>query len=210
MIIAFDLDGTLSDPIQGISASLNHALGQLGYPGVALADMPACIGPPLVEIFARIMGSDDPGLLDRAVALFRERYGRVGYSENSLYPGIGKLLEDLEGRGHTLYVATNKQTVLAQKVIDHFRLSRYFTEVLGSGGEVPKKELLAGIRSRESNGRFVMVGDRFFDMTAGRAEGYFCAGVLWGYGSRLELTDSGADCLVDSPPDLARLLDGME
>ncbi|MFH1154587.1 MAG: HAD hydrolase-like protein [Pseudomonadota bacterium] len=206
MIIAFDLDGTLSDPITGISASLNHALRTLGYPEKDMAEMHECIGPPLGEVFRTVFHMDDNSLITSAITLFREQYSRTGFQENILYPGVQDLLDYLAGKGHTLYVATNKITAIARSVTDYFRISHYFKTVYGSGPGVTKQEILTGIRSAEPMDRFVMVGDRSYDMEAGKLSGYCCVGVLWGYGSRRELLAAGADHLCSSPEELGRLV----
>jgi len=45
----------------------------------------------------------------------------------------------------------------------------------------------------------MMIGDRSQDMIAGKQTGCPCIGVLWGYGTRKELLDAGADKLVETP-----------
>ncbi|MDM8523874.1 HAD-IA family hydrolase [Desulfococcaceae bacterium HSG8] len=202
MIITFDLDGTISDPIVGVTKSVNYALEKLGCSPKDQAEVETLIGPPLWEIFSQLLGKDDDKLIRSGISFFRERYYRVGFMENILYPGITDLLEALVSDGHTLYIATNKKDTIAEAVADYFRISKYFKKILGCGLKRDKHELLNEIRKAEKSDRFVMIGDRLHDMKAGRSARFYCIGVLWGYGSREELSDAGADMICSTPKEL--------
>ena len=206
MIIAFDLDGTISDPVVGISASINYALDKLGRPVRDPQDLKAYIGPPLQGIFADLLGKNDRESIHSAITFFRERYFRVGYRENVIYPGIKELLAGLVANDHTLYIATSKKTSIAKAVADFFHISKYFKNILGCGLKRKKYELLTRIQEIENTDRLVMVGDRLHDMQAGKKCHCFCVGVLWGYGSREELMDAGADKVCRSPQDLKKII----
>ena len=209
MIIAFDLDGTLSDPVVGISASINYALKKLGLPPRDPQDLTAYIGPPLQDIFAELLGKADDAGIHSAIAFFRERYFRSGYRENVIYPGIEELLAGLAANGHTLYIATSKKTSIAKAVADFFNITPYFKDIFGCGLNLEKHELLTRIKTIEDTDRLVMVGDRLHDMRAGKKCHCFCVGVLWGYGSKEELLDAGADKICHNPQELEELINHM-
>jgi phosphoglycolate phosphatase len=209
MIIAFDLDGTLSDPIVGVCASINYALKKMGLPEKDQETVNRYIGPPLQEIFRDLLGEGNEGLIQSAITLFRERYFAIGYKENVLYPGITEMLDRLSVDGHTLYIATAKKTTIANTVADLFDIGKYFKEILGCGLKREKHELLSEIKDRENIEHLVMIGDRMHDMKAGKKCLCFCIGVLWGYGSREELLDSGADAICHSPDDIKGLIDTL-
>jgi phosphoglycolate phosphatase len=206
MIIAFDLDGTISDPIVGVSASINYALEKLGLPSKDPAALEAYIGPPLQEIFADLFGKKNDELIQAAIKLFRERYVNMGYRENVLYPGIKEILDWLAAKGHKLYIATSKKTTIARAVADLFEITKYFEEILGCGLNRKKYELLNEIKEREDTESLVMIGDRSYDMKAGRECHCFCIGVLWGYGSKAELLGSGADVVCDYPYEIKGII----
>ena len=206
MIIAFDLDGTISDPIVGISASINYALQKLGLPQKEEAALKTYIGPPLQDIFADLIGDESDELIQSAIIFFRERYFDVGYRENVIYPGIKELLEWLTANGHKLYIATSKKTTIGKAVADLFEITKYFDEILGCGLKRKKYELLNDIKEKEDTETLVMIGDRLHDMKAGRASNCFCIGVLWGYGSKEELIGSGADVTCNAPNDIKGIL----
>lgn len=207
----FDLDGTLTDPKIGITACIRHALKALGQDPPAADDLTWCIGPPLARSFARLLGTDDPALLQAAVDHYRSRYTHTGIYENALYPGIREALTQLQAEGIRLFVATSKATVYAVRVIDHFQLATYFEAVHGSeldGTRADKSELIAHVLREEAleADHTVMIGDREHDMIGGKTNGLRCLGVTYGYGSRAELLASGAERLAEHPSQVAAAL----
>lgn len=202
MKIVFDLDGTLCDPAEGITTSINHALKKLGKPGKSEISLLKYIGPPLADIFTDILGKKDPALISSAIASYRDRYYREGYRQSVIYPGITQMLSELYNAGHQLFIATAKKRDVAERIAEYFDITRYFKKILGCGLTKEKHELLFDIRNENDTQPLIMVGDRSFDMAAGRKTGSFCIGVLWGYGSREELYQSGADMLLKNPSDL--------
>jgi phosphoglycolate phosphatase len=76
--VFFDLDGTLTDPKPGITRCIRHAMAALGRTPPEADDLHWCIGPPLRGSFARLLDSSDGELLDRALALYRDRFGTIG------------------------------------------------------------------------------------------------------------------------------------
>jgi phosphoglycolate phosphatase len=209
MIIAFDLDGTISDPVVGITASINYALKKMDLPPKNRQDLEKYIGPPLQDIFADLLGSADEAGIHTAITYFREKYFRSGYRENVIYPGLKPLLAELAAKGHSLYIATSKKTSIAKAVADYFNISKYFKDIFGCGLKREKQELLTRIKMLEKTDRLLMVGDRSHDMSAGKKNDCLCVGVLWGYGSREELLGSGADALCHNPHELRELIHQM-
>lgn len=207
MNLLFDLDGTLTDPFEGITESIRAALVGLGRPAPPAKSLTWCIGPPLKASFMRLLDTKDEGLAESALALYRKRFGAVGLFENRVYPGIPEALETLQIEGHTLFIATSKPKVFAARILEHFALRPYFDAVYGSeldGTRSEKGALIAHILSKEAvvATEAVMIGDRRHDMAGARRNGVRPYGVLWGYGSRAELEGAGAvRCLV-SPAEL--------
>jgi phosphoglycolate phosphatase len=202
MNLLCDLDGTLTDPGLGITRCLQHALSALGEAVPPTQDLTWCVGPPLRDTFAKLLGKSDPEMLDRAIGLYRERFVSVGMFENAVYPGVAAGLRQLKSAGHQLWVVTSKPHVYARRILDHFGLSDAFVSVYGSelsGENSDKAELIRHVLSAERFGeRPKMVGDRRHDIEAAHANGLLGIGVLWGYGSRAELEAAGADRLVES------------
>lgn len=200
--IFFDLDGTLTDPKPGITGSIQYALGKLGRPVPSQDELTWCIGPPLRASFAQLLGGEQ--LADRAVALYRERFGDVGLFENSVYPDIAEVLAELRGRPGRMFVATSKPHVFATRIIAHFGLSGYFDHVFGSeldGTRVNKVDLLAHALARTGAdpGKSLMIGDRSHDVIGANRNGIRAVGVTYGYGTPEELTEAGASQLCATP-----------
>lgn len=204
--VFFDLDGTLTDSSAGIIGSLRHAIGRAGIP-VPEDDLNWLIGPPIRNSLAALVGEDHEA---RVFAYYRERYDERGWRENEPYEGIHDLLGRMTARGIPAYVATAKPTVFAKRILDHFDLSRFFVDVFGSeldGTRTRKDELLSWARAQmKMEGPGVMIGDRRYDIEAARANGLHAVGVTWGFGTREELEQAGADAIVDAPAALDTVL----
>jgi phosphoglycolate phosphatase len=207
-----DLDGTLTDNFVGIARSIRHALLALGAPEPADAALHPCVGPPLRASFARLLATDDPVLIERALALYRERYADVGWQENVVYAGVDAAFAGLADRGEALYLCTSKPAPYAEKIVARFGLRPFLDGVYGAdlAGTLDDKALLvAHLVAREGldPGACTMIGDRVHDVRAAHANGARAIGVLWGYGSRAEL--EAADALVATPAAIAPALDAL-
>lgn len=214
MNLLFDLDGTLTDPYQGITTCISHALVSLGRPSPPLTDLQWCIGPPLKNSFAELLASDDHGLAEKALSIYRERYSSVGLYENEVYEAIPETLQALLDMGHTLFVATSKPEVFARRIIDHFDLDRYFKKVYGSelnGMRNDKAHLIAHILQEEAIAApdAFMIGDRKYDIIGAKTNGIGGIGVLWGYGTKKELVSSGAQVCLSRPQELTAVFKTM-
>ena len=210
-VILFDLDGTLTDPGQGITNSVAYALRKLGQTPPPRAELEAYIGPPLAGSFEERAGLDRQ-TAQLAVSYYREYFSVTGIFENELYLEIPKLLAALKAAGATISLATSKPTIYAKQILEHFEIDKYFDAIAGSeldGRRVKKAEVidyaleLLGINDRDG---VVMIGDREHDIIGANKCGVASVGVTYGYGSREELEDSGAGHIVDSVEELTRYL----
>lgn len=203
--IYFDLDGTLTDPKPGITRSIQYALKKLDQPVPTEDELTWCIGPPLHASLKRLTGTQE--LADRALLLYRERFADVGLFENEAYGGIEETLSALAATSPRMFVATSKPRVFAERIIDHFGLRRYFVRVFGSeldGTRVDKGDLLRYALDEEKVDprSAVMIGDRSHDVVGARKNGMTAIGVLYGYGSEVELRDAGAHHICAAHPEL--------
>ncbi len=210
MNVLFDLDGTLTDPQEGILACLRHALSTVGQPIPDDDTLRLLIGPPLREGISHLLHcpAEDP-LVEAAITAYRERFSTVGLFENRLYDGIVEALSALATQG-VLYVVTSKPRVFAERIVTHFGLGDYLQTVYGSeldGTRSDKGDLIAyaleqsGLAAAET----VMVGDLRYDIIGALRHQVWPVGVLWGYGSRQELVQAGSQQLLHHPSDLATL-----
>lgn len=212
--VLFDLDGTLTDPGEGITNSVAHALRRMGYEVPEREALYKFIGPPLVDSFCRYYGmTPEQGV--QAVACYREYFADRGLFENLVYPGIPELLAELKQQGKTVLVASSKPEFYVRKILDHFALSQYFDVIAGASmdqSKVEKSLIVAEALQRagvQDHSTAVMVGDREFDVQGARTVGLPCIGVLFGYGSSAELTAAGALALAADVAQLRGLLLGQ-
>ena len=205
--VYFDLDGTLTDPYEGITKCILYALDELGFPHPDDDYLYSCIGPPLWDTFPELVGND---LTRKAVDLYRERFIDVGWKENRPYEGIHEALESVASTGHTMFVATAKPHMHAARIIEHFGMGDFIHNVYGSeldGTRGTKTDLLRfALEKNPGAERHIMIGDRKHDLIGAAANDMTPIGVAWGYGSVEELNTAGATAIAERPADLPSLL----
>ena len=212
LTLLLDLDGTLTDPRDGIVRSLRFALRALGAEVPTETRLARCIGPPLEDSFRELLPDPTSARVAAAVEQYRVRFDRVGWRENRVYPEVPGFLAALRRRGFRCVVATSKPRIFAQRIARHFELDAQLDAIYGAeldGTRGRKPELLAHVLAHEGLApeRAVMVGDRRHDVEGARAVGVRSLGVTYGYGDRAELVDAGATWVCD---DLAQALAVLE
>lgn len=209
--ILFDLDGTLTDPKEGITKSVQYALSFFGIDEPDLDKLVGFIGPPLDESFMEYYGFDKETTW-KAIDRFRQRFSEIGKFENKAFDGIHEMLSVLKQSGKRLAVSTSKPEVFALEILEKYKLIDFFDVVCGcelDGSRVNKAEVIEETfrrlktAERESS---VMVGDRIYDITGAKKCGIKSIGVKFGYAKEAELENSGADFIVDKIPELTELL----
>lgn len=209
--ILFDLDGTVTDPKEGITKAAAAALASFGIHEEP-DDLTRFIGPPLDESFPEFYGFDGEQT-NMATVKFREYFARQGWLENVPYPGMSALLAELRAAGKRLVIATSKPEVFAVKILEHFGMARYFDVICGAplDNQAGAKKA-AVIRSALKRAGIddlrdaVMVGDRRHDIAGAHEVGLEAVGVLYGYGSREEHEAAGADLIAEDIAALKKLL----
>ncbi len=210
--IVFDLDGTLTDPRQGIGHSIGYALEKMNINGFDGKIPKGFIGPPLQLGFKHFFNMDDHQTLI-AVKYFREYYSTRGLYENEPYEGVAVMLEELHRAGKKLYVATSKLEKFAMEICSHFGFIQYITQLKGADyhGEKPKDVLISELLNENGilpSGDVVMAGDTVFDMEGGKANGIITLAVTWGFGSESDLLNTRPDYIARSVKEMHRLLLG--
>ncbi|WP_268798666.1 HAD family hydrolase [Pseudomonas huanghezhanensis] len=190
--ILFDLDGTLTDPREGITRSIQFALSKLGIEEPDITALEHFIGPPLLQQFMRSYNFDEAKAWE-AVGFYRERFKVTGLYENLVFDGVFELLETLSDQGRNLFIATSKPWVFAQEIARHFDFARHFKLIYGSeldGTRTDKVELIRHVLDEEELDpqQTLMIGDRKHDLIGGKRNGLDVAAVGYGFGSREELT----------------------
>ena len=190
--ILIDLDGTLTDPKAGIHRSIRYALEKLGHPLADEVELDWTIGPPLKASLAKLLNTQDDDFAEQALLAYRERFSVTGLFENEVYATVVETLQQLQVQGYRLFLATAKPTVYAKRILAHFGLDQYFTEMYGSeltGERTNTVDLIAYILEKEQLDaqQCIMVGDRQYDVIGARAHGIETIAVNYGYGTAEEL-----------------------
>ena len=202
--ILFDLDGTITDPFDGISRSIIYAIQSMGITVNDPESLKCFIGPPLFGQFKDFFGFNDDRA-ENAVREYRKRYGEIGWKECTLTEGAENLLSYLKEKGYILALATSKPEVFAIKILDYFDLSKYFDFIGGAQlehtGRNDKADIIAYVLDKlniADKSAVIMVGDRYHDVEGARANGIKSLAVLCGYGSLEEFKEHGADFIAEN------------
>ena len=210
--ILFDLDGTLTDPMIGITSSVKYALS---YFNIEVEDLRslcpfhrATIKKHPFKDFYQF--TDEQA--DVAIAKYREYFSKQGIFENTLYQGIDELLRLLTENEMKIYLATSKPQPFAQQILEYFHLESYFTFVGGStfdGSRSEKANVIQYVLDStdiKTRSDVVMIGDRKYDIKGAKANNIDSIGVLYGYGDEEELANAGANKIVTDIKELSSFL----
>lgn len=207
--ILFDLDGTLTDSKPGILNCLRKTIEahQIQWEG----SLDRFIGPPVEEWAKELLPNGDEATHVKIAADYRKCYDLKGWSENSVYPGIPELLDELKRHGYPLFVCTSKQEHFAIRILKKFGLADYFTTIHGDRADFrshSKIDLMAHLLKQESldPANTWMIGDRRFDIEAAKANDVRVIAVGFGYGSMEEFAEARPDAICPTPADILDFL----
>ena len=192
MNILFDLDGTLTDSGEGIINCAITALEHFGLPIPERNALRVFVGPPLRDSFTKFGVPENK--VNEAIAVYRERYVKIGKFENFPYPGIREMLDALKHRGYRLFVATSKPERMAIEILEHFGLAQYFEIICGAtedDSRSKKEDVIAYLLGQIGAGG-VMVGDTIFDVEGAIENDLTPVAVTWGYGDIAQMQHAGA------------------
>ena len=166
--VLFDLDGTLTDPREGITRSIQFALSKMGIEEPDLTQLEHFIGPPLLQAFMEFYAFTEAQAWE-AVGYYRERFAVTGLYENQVFEGIAPLLEALNEQGRNLFIATSKPQIYAREIARHFDFGKHFKVIYGSeldGTRTNKVELIKHLMTQEGldPAHTLMIGDSKHDL----------------------------------------------
>lgn len=214
-VIAFDLDGTLTDPSHGLIEGFAYCFSKLGIKIEDPASLAKYIGPSLFKEWQVDFGFT-PDEANHAIEVFREYYNIYGWWDNTPYPGVYEMLSRLRAAGKRLVLATSKPEDTAKRVLNLFGLTEYFDFIGGAGSHKndQKWQVLAyslssvgvDLADEEALSRCILVGDRCYDAEGARRCGIDSLGVLYGHGTREEIESSGFTLTVEGILDIPDVL----
>jgi phosphoglycolate phosphatase len=196
-IIIFDLDGTLSDSVEGITKSVQYALEKIGITEENTDALRHFVGPPLKEEFIKSYSLTEE-TADEAVRLYRERYVPIGIYETNLYYKADELLEKLKNEGRILAIATSKPQLMAEKVLEYLNIDKYFDYIMGAdliGNKQSKQDVLNALFESINiydKSEMILIGDTVYDVIGANHVGINCLAVSYGYGDADKMVKLGA------------------
>ncbi len=209
--VLFDLDGTLTDSSAGILNCIRYALDKMNWEIPDETVLKKFLGPPLDYSYAEFCGMNAEQVRE-TVTLHRERYKEYCVTENSLYDGVYDVLKRLYEEGMQLAVATSKPERFSVPIVESFGIKKFFTAVCcapANGADVGKAAVIGNALTacgEDDLGQAVMIGDRFYDIEGAKSVGIASIGALYGYGSRPELEEAGADYIASEPSEIAKII----
>ncbi|HWJ96770.1 MAG TPA: HAD hydrolase-like protein [Acidimicrobiales bacterium] len=207
--VLFDLDGTLTDPAEGITGAFRHAVASVGHPADDDADLTWIIGPSVRDNLARYGLPEEHH--DLVVTTFRAHMTEIGLFQATVIAGITEVLASLHRADVPLALATAKPTDQAQTSLEHVALEAFFTVVSGNtaGAPISKSQIMANALDQLEHpdpARVAMVGDRHHDIDGAHANGCIAVAVTWGYAEVGEMDVAKPHHIVDTPAQLGELL----
>lgn len=209
----FDLDGTLTNPKEGITKCVQYALRHFGIDEPDLDKLEPFIGPPLIDSFMEYYGMSEEQAR-KATEKYRERFRDIGIFENKVFEGIPQMLEALQNQGKRLVIASSKPEEFVLRILEKFQLRSYFCEVVGATMDekrTAKAEVIQEAFARlgitgETKNRVLMIGDRKHDTQGAAACGIDCLGVYIGFAQPGELEQNGATYIVNTVEEMWEFL----
>ena len=209
--ILFDLDGTITESGPGIMNSVEYALNKMNREVGERDTLKKFIGPPLTESMEKYYGmSEEEALL--GVKYYREYYHDKGIYENRVYDGLEEVLKKINEAGKQAIVATSKPEKYAKIIMDHFHLTKYFACVAGmemDGGRGTKAQVITYALEKNDitdKSKVLMIGDREHDVIGAHENGLDCLSILYGFGSRKEFEEAGADYIRENVEDILQFV----
>lgn len=209
--IIFDLDGTLTDTLEDLFLSVNHALRSCSLPERSLDEVRKFVGNGVRKLIERsVPEGTQSTVLEKCFEAFRAHYIIHCQDHTCLYPGIATLLMTLHARGYRMAVVSNK----LQTGVDE--LARTFFKgiidvAIGEQQGIPRKpepDMVKAALSQlgVSKEEAIYVGDSDVDLQTASNAGLPCISVLWGFRSRDFLVAHGATILAEKPQDVLTLV----
>ena len=205
--VIFDLDGTLLDTLDDLTASVNFALTSFGLPTRTKEEVRAFVGNGIVKLIERAIGYKHP-FFDKIFTTFREHYGAHCKDKTKEYIGITPLLLELKARGVQTAVVSNKAD-FAVKALSEEYFPNLLQEAVGENEKagIAKKpapdSLLAVMKNLNAEKKTtVYVGDSEVDIQTAANAGVDCISVVWGFKDEEFLRTNGAKTLVNAPMEI--------
>lgn len=208
----FDLDGTLADTLESMAYVANEIMKKFGLKQMPVDNFRYYCGEGAHMLMTRCLtDAGDPQLfhLEEGEKIYRDMFAENPMYHVTHYEGMPETIKALKEKNIRLAVCSNKPHPAAVKVI-RIMFGEDFDLVLGQSDAIRRKPAPDGplkiaqefdVKPEEC----MYIGDTATDMKTGKAAGMFTVGALWGFRTRKELTENGADVVAECPLDILKL-----
>ncbi len=209
--VILDLDGTLADTLEDLTAAVNHAMQPFAVPSLTTQQVRAMVGDGWSILIERASGGAAPQVQARMLDRFREHYSAHFLDCTRIYDGWAETLDGLARLGIQLAVLSNKVDEFTRAIVSRLLGRWTFAAVLGQRDDLPRKPdpaavLLLCRELGRSPGEVLLVGDSGNDVEAAHRAGMKCVGVTWGFREEAQLAAAGADFVIHHPRELLDII----
>jgi phosphoglycolate phosphatase len=211
--VIFDLDGTLADTIDDITAAINHALAKHGFPLRSRETCLSLVGRGWRNLTLLSLPEDtrNDETVETVAADSVAYYETHPVVHTKPYPGIREVTAELRGKKIKAAVLSNKLDTLTRTIITALFPRNTFDIIQGDRPGIPRKpdpsstwDILTGLGFSPRD--TIFMGDSEVDMETARAADCHALGAGWGFRGRAILEAAGADRVIDEPAELLELL----
>lgn len=211
--IIFDLDGTLLNTLEDLSDSVNHALRNSGFPERSIDEIRGFVGNGVAKLIERAMpeGKDNASY-EETLSVFKGHYKLHCKDKTRPYDGILPMLDELCGKGYKLGIVSNKFDTAVKELNGIYFGDRIISSI-GESDKIRKKPapdtVYQALKELESSAEHsIYVGDSNVDIETAAAVPMRCISVTWGFRSRSQLIEAGAEpaLMITAPDQLLPLL----
>lgn len=211
-LCVFDLDGTLVNSLNDLADAANYALKKNGFSTYHVEKYRYFVGDGVPMLIKRILGDNDsPELESILLSDFNKYYNGHYANHTAPYEGIKELLSELSKRSILCAVLSNKPDNFVKIIVGEIFSDFRFAQIQGKMDEFPKKPNPAALKSimkklNVNTDETLYIGDSNVDIFTGKNAGVKTCGVLWGFRTKEELEEAGADYIATSPLDVLDLI----
>lgn len=206
-VYIFDLDGTLLDTLEDLTASVNYALSKENFPCRSISEIKKFVGNGVRKLIERAVPEDTKEkTVERVLSNFRENYLLHSDDKTQPYAGVLDMLQELKRQNKYTAVVSNKFDAATKELC-----SKYFGDLIdvaiGECENIARKPSPDGINEvmrilKVQNSDCIYIGDSDIDILAAQNSGLTCVSVTWGFREPEFLKTHGATDLIDSPNQL--------
>lgn len=209
-LVIFDLDGTLIDSVALIVETVTNSFSAVNEPVPEERLIRAISGITARDAMGILAPGAGPERVEIILQSYREHYLRqAGVTREPMFSGALAALDRLQADPETLLaVATGKGYKGAITLLERHGIIGRFNSIQtpdhNRGKPDPQMIETAMERAGTRRGQSVMIGDTVHDMRMAKSAGVGAIGVAWGYHEVAELSEAGADIVIDDFTQLDR------